>query len=120
MSAPLCRYCGKAIAKRTSTVWLRTMAQAEKYPSVVSGDLIVDRLPQSIEECRKITNRHVVSVRRMTAERGGAIYRFNEWDGESYKDEFFCNDEHARAMGYAAARGGQVMPAYNKAKESAR
>lgn len=117
VSAPLCRYCGKAVAKSTRTIWLRTKADVARNPHVASSDLVVDQLPQTIDACRKLTNRHVVSVKRNTPDRGGAIYAFGEWDGESYKDSFFCSGDHAQRFGYAAARSGQASLSYSRAKQ---
>ena len=119
---PLCRYCGKKIAKWTETVYVR------------------DRSVRSKADCEKRTNQKVVSVRYEDPGRfkrsapkdyyteaeiceaeaqGRWVDMFTTWDGESYQDEFFCNGTHAQYFGYAAARAGQAMPEYNKAKKVA-
>jgi hypothetical protein len=119
--APRCRYCGKRIAKSATRVWLRTKADVEHSPHVNRGDIIVDRLPQTITECAPLTNGQVLHVWRNVPARGGDIYSFSWWDGESYDDKFFCKGEHARAMGYLAAKQGMLTKSYAEtvAKEDA-
>ena len=114
MTKPRCRYCGKTIAKRVEHVWLRTKAYVEKYPDVSTRDcIIVDELPSTIADCRKLTNQTVLSVSR--DRHGRNIDSFNVWDGQSYVNEFFCNSTHARAMGYLAAQRGLQTKAYVEA-----
>ncbi len=107
---PLCRWCGKRIAKRTN-----------HRPVGRIGTYDFDR-PTTVEDCKKLTNEQIVSVKYhyetdTNYDRTGrrTIYSYNTWDGQSYADEYFCNGEHARWFGYAAAEKGLAMPAYNKA-----
>ena len=109
---PLCRYCGKAIAKYTTTHF-------------------IDRKDQQLTskaDCQKLTNEKVVSVRYgpryqpdshlLDYQHQDIVWAYSTWDGESYADEFFCNGTHAKDFGYAAARwenGRLAMPAYHQA-----
>ena len=114
MSAPLCRYCGEPIAKATRTVWLhdRPLTEHERCDGgMIFRHLFVEQLPPTIEDCRKLTNWEVLAVKRSR----GTVDLFSEWDGQSYKDQYFCKADHAKRFGYAAAASGQGMPAYNKA-----
>jgi hypothetical protein len=117
---PLCRFCGGKIRKRVRTVWLYTPSQA-KGRSLTADDysrhVVVDELPRSKQDCMRLTNQAIVSVSRGWADTDGYITRFNEWDGESYVDPFFCNGDHARKFAYAAARAKPdlAMRAYHMA-----
>jgi len=69
--------------------------------------------PKTMADCQKLTNETVVSVEYQyetdsNYERTGrrVVHSYSTWDGESYKDEFFCNGEHAKYFGYAAAHHG--------------
>ena len=104
---PLCRSCGKPIAKNTHRVWLDTKGEY--------GNTKVDALPRTVKDCRKLANGEILHIWRNTPERGGGIYSFSWWDGETYKDQFFCTQQCAVKLAYACARGGQVLPAYNEA-----
>lgn len=110
---PLCRYCAKAISKRTETVF---------FGRNVGGTMLDARLeqPQSRAEAQAVLNQQVVSVHWRESVVDGAwkrafIDRVSIWDGESYDDEFFCSGSHARQFGYAAARANNAMPVYNRA-----
>ncbi|WP_202306526.1 hypothetical protein [Mesorhizobium sp. L-8-10] len=43
------------------------------------------------------------------------ITQVSTWDGERYRDPYFCNGEHAKRFAYAAANSGHAMPAYFEA-----
>lgn len=90
MSAPRCLNCGKAIRKRTKTAefWLNN-------PDA----------PRSLEECRKLTNHRVVSVRYWSS---GRVRHFSTWDGESYAPVFghFCKGECAGLFAFKLANRG--------------
>lgn len=120
MKQPLCRYCGDPIRKRTRTVYLREreLQSHERSHGDYARYLRVDVLPSTIDECRKLTNHQVVSIKRHRDPERNAVSYFSEWDGESYTDEFFCNGEHARLFGYAAARKGMVMAAWQNAEKA--
>ena len=105
---PHCRYCGKPIPKYTNTHFFSWTD---------------DAAPLSLADCQQLTNQQVVSVRYGPSYRNGQctgrqIRVYSTWDGESYRDQFFCNDNHAKLFGYAAARwndGHLSMGAYRKA-----
>jgi hypothetical protein len=134
---PLCRYCGKPIRKRTD--WIEVLKTAprthvpvmaygkpgtpdqfvqkptgEMTPIHVPKHVIADPLPQTKEAAQKLVNMKIVSVRR----NGEGIRYLSVWDGESYRDEFFCTGEHAQKYAYAMVRSphnNAVMPAYTEA-----
>lgn len=117
---PLCRYCGKGIGKHTHTIWFGM------GNSHMSSDYFTyrDEKPTSKAEVQRLVNQQVVSVGwskswknvdGVDVEVRSHIDKATTWDGESYVDEFFCTQEHARRFGYAAARGGSAMKAYNDA-----
>lgn len=108
---PLCRYCGKPIAKRTERFWITT-----RTDTVHRGDIVVEALPRTVAEAQRLTNNRIVSVQRTLNKR--EIDSFTTWDGETYIDWAFCNGDHARLFGYAAARAGNAMKAYNEAVEA--
>lgn len=136
-----CRYCGKGLKKVLTTINLHLTAPRdhimEEVKELRDGTWVVTGTkrremyvspyvlgtPTSIAECRKLTNQQVVSVKYRKiwdAEKykhvnTGVVASFNVWDGESYHDEFFCTDLHARFFGYVCARGGQAMKPYNDA-----
>lgn len=116
MLAPLCRYCGGPIKKTTRTVYLRDRPlQSHERESVYSRYIVVEKLPATIDECRKLTNHQVVSVKRHHDAERNAITFFSEWDGESYEDKFFCNGDHAKRFAYVMAGVGRVTVDYAKA-----
>ena len=107
---PLCRWCGKAIAKRTDYHYVSGQigSGVNFNKPVVREDIRTNQQITSIKYCYE-TDRNYERTGRRT------IYAYNTWDGESYVDEFFCNGDHAKTFGYAAAVKGLAMPAYNKA-----
>jgi len=124
--APLCRYCAKPIPKLTRNVSLRTGAPqpSDNASAPFSRTVRVAELPRSKAECQRLTNGHIVSVSYHRSE----VYRpedkdrvdgFTEWDGESYRDEFFCKGVCAQSFGYACARHGQATQRYNAAIRAA-
>lgn len=95
MSArPLCRYCGKPIAKRFSHTSLRlsTLPPA-------GGFITVDAYPKTLEEAARYVNLPVVSVRRMGyGAEPDAIVNIKCWDGESYESQYFCTGQCAQGF----------------------
>ena len=128
---PFCRWCGKAIPKRTTYVAVNDpTSTARPADSEFWRHIYPEQRPTSKDECQKLTNEKVVSVHydyaeqnwigeypnRKLVESGARKVRdFRTWDGESYIDEFFCNGQHANWFGYAAAAKGLAMPKYNEA-----
>lgn len=112
-TAPLCRYCGGPIAKKTVSHFIETDPRYVHHPHqhlVNKGEE-----PRTKADCQRMVNQKVVSVRR--SHEGTYIRYFSTWDGESYIDPFFCNGEHARLFGYSAARAGKATKSYNDAME---
>jgi len=103
---PLCRYCGKPIAKETRGAWFGRLTANHS-----SGDY--RQKPRSMEEAAKLVGKQVVSVRW---DDDGTLFSATTWDGETYVDEFFCSNQHARYMGAKAAKMGYRMPAYDQAE----
>lgn len=119
MKQPYCRWCGKPIAKLTHSVWVREESVGEpRHGHIYTGK---GKRLRSKQECQAFTNQIVISV-KYTEEREGYdgpvigryVYSFNVWDGETYTDRYFCNGEHAKAMGYAAAEKGWTTKAYRE------
>ena len=110
MSQPLCLWCGARIRKSTRTI--RFKREPSQYDEVNKGWISYSYgpLPMTIAECQQRTNHKVVSVKRgdpwSAGQDQGAIWSCSTWDGESYVDEYFCNGDHAKRFGYAAAAHG--------------
>ncbi|GGB09131.1 hypothetical protein GCM10011491_41360 [Brucella endophytica] len=122
MSQPLCRYCGKKIAKKTETIYFGPEAAAHVTDFASSRP----EYPTSKEEVQRLVNGQVVGVswsrgEDYYAKKAGCdfIFKASTWDGESYQDPFFCNGEHAKRFAYALARAGHATQAYQKANEAA-
>ncbi len=113
---PLCRQCARPIRKDTTRVWLETKP-GDFRETKFSRHLVVDQYPTTIDECRRLTNRRVVTVRKWT---DGTIRSFFEWDGLSYatSSEFFCCADHAQLFGRLAAERGLATKAYNDAMKA--
>lgn len=138
MMRPLCRYCGKPIAKRTDYVYFGCAPhEAENDPS-----RRVEQ-PHTRAEAQRLVNMEIIAVRWGTTARetGGTdmtvimgtqigsgrpmsrtkkvprfIERVSVWDGESYADQFFCGTDHAARFGYACAHEGSLsVKAYRDA-----
>lgn len=119
---PLCRCCGKPIAKRVDQVWFGS--------NLGDSDLRKETFPRSKQEVQTLVNGTVISVRWQRfgdseivssnrAKAGGDyIFCASVWDGVSYDDEFFCSTRCTRDLAYACAREGRVFGAYNKAIEA--
>lgn len=137
---PLCRYCGKPIAKHTETVSVHEKQPKTTYeePEVVQVDGKWERTGKTVTrnyamgrylvgsfqtkaQVQRLLNETIVSVQYNRPMRDGEptghkyIDKVTVWDGESYADEFYCTGEHAKAMGYAAARAGKATADYNEA-----
>lgn len=95
---PLCRCCGKPIAKSTRITWLRAPSSIGPRDSGWSRTLEVETFPKNREECQKLTNRAVTAVSYWSKDEDRRITSFHDWDGESWKDEFFCTNTCAQAF----------------------
>lgn len=111
---PLCRWCAKPIRKHTITVYVKQKPSEYDKPNLgFSRYAYTDKMPATKQECQRLTNLRIASVKRHQPiigtglnydEKAGASYidQFTEWDGESYADGFFCSGPCAQRMGYDA------------------
>jgi hypothetical protein len=108
MTQPFCRFCGKAIGKRTMTVYfvdaILPHMKDDTWARYVVG------APYTKYEAQRMVNETVVALRkgRITKKPDGfselrrdLIDRVSTWDGESYTSNLFCSDRHASAFAYA-------------------
>jgi hypothetical protein len=104
---PLCRVCGKKIAKKTEAIWF-------------NGD---PNPPRTLDEAKARTNLQITSHTWFDRQYGSFVGRHIDsirvWDGESYVDPYFCNGTCAKLMAYAAAESGMVTSNYKTAKAKA-
>jgi hypothetical protein len=124
---PLCRFCGKPIAKHTRRVWIETNPEIGKGPATEwSRHVHVEKgsEPKNRADCQQLTNHQVVSLSyteryddRLEKSVRSHVRSFSEWDGESYSDPYFCNGDHARRFAYAVVNGHptMAMTAYREA-----
>lgn len=109
---PLCRYCGKPIGKYTTTTYF-------------NGRMVGSRreTPRTKEEAQALVNQQIVSLRYSRYDPDSRVKTVGEpefdfvqwvglWDGESYKDEFFCSDVDAIRFAYLFAKTGKMTTAY--------
>lgn len=108
---PTCPTCGKGLPKDVRTAWVHEWSYFDRMgrkPSTgngISREIAVDEPLRSIADCRRHTNGEVVSV---AYHNDGTVWRFGEWDGESYwaKSSPFCNAECALIFARASHRAG--------------
>jgi hypothetical protein len=123
---PLCHYCGKPIAKHTQSVYVR-----DPRGGVLGTLHTVEGPLHSKEECQRTVSDRVVSVSYepdySSLYVGGRapgtprlVASFTTWDGESWRDEFFCNGTCAARFAYLMARSGHCTTAYNMAVRQTR
>ena len=103
MNRPLCRYCGKPIPKRTTTViFEKTQEEVDRHPMSQGWRYVLGQ-PPTKEEAQRLVNETIVSVKRHHAD-PSVISSAGIWDGESYVDPYFCNGQHAKDFAYMVAR----------------
>lgn len=121
MKQPHCRWCGKPIAKYGTIVYVKE-ERGERDTAL--GRCIYTgkgKRLRSKAECVPFTNQTILSI-RYTEQREDYdgpvtdryVYSFTEWDGEAYTDQYFCNGDHARKLGYAAAKKGWTTTFYRE------
>lgn len=118
---PHCRWCGKPIPKHGTIVYVKE--ERNKHDTALGRCIYIGKGKRlrSKAECVPFTNQTILSV-RYSEEREGYdglvtgryVYSFTEWDGETYADRFFCNGDHAKEMGYAAAEKGWSTKSYRE------
>ena len=97
-TGPKCIYCHRGIPRTVRTIWVRSSDPAPGLGRLdVTGDL------RSLDDCRKHAgSKHVYAPRQWH----GLIYRYSVWDGQTFRDHFFCSDNCAKLFGYTAAGAG--------------
>lgn len=111
---PLCRFCGKPIAKKTVAIqFINVPRQGHMVDSKYRRFIECGALPATIQEVReRVHDLEILTVRDHCSKKGIGI-AFG-WDGHSFHDLYFCNSEHARKFGYTAAINGMSSMAYQK------
>lgn len=124
-----CIVCSRNIPKWTGTLYFKEEVQAreevrgermghsyieqhaleakpdgtmESTGSLATLYLRAERLPKSKAEAQALTNLKVISVNYLH----GRVYSVGTWDGESYRDKYFCTNTCAQKQGYASAMHG--------------
>lgn len=107
MSAPLCRACGKPIAKQVREVEFGRAAPGHDFQSSKP------EIPATVAEARRYVNGIIVSSRR--GHQGNL--RVGVWDGETYVDPHFHSNGCAERFGRSMAREfpNHAFPAYHDA-----
>lgn len=132
MSAPLCLNCKRPIAKRTISYWIEPPREAKlaqerfvmmggqkrscgfdaavaaKPEGTIERDhssarIYTANLPRTKEDCKRLVNGEVVSIRRGVT--GEVVRSFGVWEGE-YVDQHFCSNGCAEKFGRRMARRG--------------
>jgi hypothetical protein len=115
---PLCRACGKPIAKYTTTAYVVPELD-ERYHRNNSYSRYIYANPPLVSkaDCQRVSNQQVMSI-KYTIDTDAHfepipgsrhVHLFTEWDGESYTDEFFCSGACAQDFGRMAARSGKIQ-----------
>lgn len=105
---PLCRYCGRPIAKRTTAVYFGMGdTRADEYSQNRT------ERPATKAEAQRLLNLEIAAVRRSAD--GGYVRQVTVWDGESYASRYFCTGEHAKRFAAVMAKAGHCTKAYNDA-----
>lgn len=115
---PLCRYCGKPIGKRTKTI----MFGSSDHEATDHGWYATrSEKPRTRAEAQRFANHPIVSVRYLGEGENRFIANASIWDGVSYKDDFFCSNEHAQNFAYAVVRSptnNLTTEAYRNARDT--
>lgn len=117
---PLCRACGKPIAKHTRSIYFGA-SPGSSGSMIESGQSRFDK-PRSRAEAQRLVNEQITSHTWRRVSRNGErlpeedyIDRINVWDGETYEDEFFCKQNCAADLGRAMARQDWYLRPYKDA-----
>lgn len=98
---PLCRLCGQPIKKVTKSLSFGASRDASYYGGGMKEFVAK---PTSKAEVARFDNGKIISV--SWAGDRSYIRRAATWDGESYRDPYFCKGECARSFGYFALENG--------------
>ncbi len=101
MLAPLCRFCGKTIKKRTRDVYFNS----ERFRGGF-GVTMVER-PVTREDAQKFFNEKIIASKFEDDLEGRCVYRVTLWDGETYINKHFCKNGCAESF-------GRMMAEYDK------
>ena len=109
---PLCHCCGKPIPKQNDWHFVSNTGEIS-HGYNIAGPLY------SKADCQRKTNHRVISLSYRTPFTTKAEQRsvasFTTWDGESYKDEFFCSGPCIERFAYLMALAGRCSNLYNQA-----
>lgn len=114
---PLCRFCGKPIAKHTKTIYFGSSRESRGL-----SDELTAR-PKSLIEAQAYTNLKIVSnTWRLDYTKAPAkrdfVDKVSVWDGLSYRDPYFCSNGCSINFGVSAAREGFETRAYRNARSA--
>jgi NAD(P)H-flavin reductase len=115
---PLCRYCGKLIGKHT---------ESHYFGGRMVGS--ISHYPRNWAEAQKLVNAKIVAARYSRYDPDGYastvgtpkhdyVSYVTTWDGESYRDQYFCGQPCAVRFAYLYAKDGHATSAYNKAHQT--
>ena len=85
---PLCRLCGKPIAKYVESIWFYGGERNNPYKGMKL---------RTRAEVERLVNGRVVSVHYHDDDGQRLVYKAGVWDGESYEGDLFCTQAHAVA-----------------------
>jgi hypothetical protein len=112
-AGPLCRHCGKPIAKMTGV--LRFGATSDQDYGAYWTDSTAR--PRNKAEAQTLTNLQILRYTTVGDPDGtGFFAKASTWDGESYRDQFFCKDECAIDFARLMAKAGHGTNLYVEAK----
>jgi hypothetical protein len=103
------RYVELSVSQNVKLDGLKTCRQCGKTltPDADNHFLKAEQNVRSIEECQRFSNHMVISVHGFSSNRDESLWpvveRFKTWDGESYINDWFCNDKCAAIYGRRAA-----------------
>lgn len=95
---PVCIVCKRNISPQTITHYIRRKGHQYPKDAAVTGDFKVKA------ELQPFLKHAIVALRYDGA---GFVQRVMTWDGESYKDRYFCSNPCAMRQGYASANAGR-------------
>ena len=119
----LCKCCGKELRPMTALVQIKqSRSEHDRESRLWSYYYFGDKAsPKTIDDCRKLTNLQVLSVKKWR----GDIKSFSTWDGERYHvyGKYFCSVSCAVSFARSAIErssfvGHGYLEAQKKRRES--